>query len=157
MSRPGVPTGDSEVGATLVLDASRRMLLRAILNEIVPPRADLPGAGDLGVDVAIERSMAAEPRLRRLFLDGLSELAIVRFVELAPAQRVEVLRRVEQGQPAFFSELVEHAYRGYYTLPAVHSALGYSGPPQPRGGVLPPFDLDLLAQQRGRSPFWRRV
>jgi hypothetical protein len=143
--------------APRVLDASRQSILQAVLNEIVPPRADLPGAGDLGVDVAIERSLTAEAGLRRLFLDGLSDLAIVRFLELTPAQRVDVLRRFEQEQPAFFSTLVEYAYRGYYTLPEVHAAIGYTGPPQPRGGVLPPFDLESLAKQRRRQPFWRPV
>jgi hypothetical protein len=39
----------------------------------------------------------------------------------------------------------------------VYAAIEYSGPPQPRGGLLPPFDLASLARQRGRQPFWRRA
>jgi hypothetical protein len=140
-----------------VLDAPSRALLSAVLNELVPPRGDLPGAGDLDVGDSIERTLAVSPRLRRLFLDGLANLAILQFGDLPSTARVEALRRLEQEQPAFFSALVEHAYRGYYTLPAVHAAIGYEGPPQPRGHTLPPFDDSVLAAQRSREPFWRRV
>ncbi len=150
-------SGPRQAAAASVLDPARRSLLRAVLNEIVPPRADLAGAGDLGVDVAIERTLAASPHLQRLFLEGLSELAVVRFLDLPPARRVETLRRIEQEQPYFFSALMEHTYRGYYVLPVVHAAIGYCGPPQPRGSELPPFDPELLAAQRARRPFWRNA
>jgi hypothetical protein len=140
-----------------VLDATQRALLRAALNEIVPARADLPGAGDLDVGDAIERTLVASPPLRRLFLHGLAELGVARFLELSGAARVEALKKLEAEQPAFFAALVEHTYRGYYTLPEVHAAIGYVGPPQPRGGVLPPFDPHVLDVQRRREPFWRRA
>jgi hypothetical protein len=142
---------------SLVLNDPQRALLRAVLNEVVPPRGDLPGAGDLDVGSSIERTLAASPRLRRLFLDGLASLTVLGFGDLPGSARVEMLRRLEQEQPAFFAALVEHTYRGYYTLPAVHAAIGYQGPPQPRGHSLPPFDEELLATQRRRDPFWREV
>jgi hypothetical protein len=127
-----------------------------VLNELVPPRGELSGAGDLGVGAAIERTLAASPRLRRLFLDALADLAIQRFLDLTAPARLETLRRLESTQPVFFAVLVEHTYRGYYTLPAVHAAVGYEGPPQPRGHSLPSFDESVLAIQRRREPFWRR-
>ena len=140
-----------------VLDADQRLLLRAALNVLLPPHGELPGAGDLDVGASIERTLSTSPRLRRLVLHGLASLAIDRFIELPPAAKVESLLRIEHQQPASFTALVEHSYRGYYTLPAVHAALGYQGPPQPRGNILPPFDLELLRTQRERIPFWRRV
>jgi hypothetical protein len=140
-----------------VLNATQRLLLRAVLNELIPPRAELPGAGDLDIGATIEQTMGASPGLRRLVLDGLAELSVVEFLVLPPAARVAALRRLEQERPAFFAALVEHTYRGYYTLSEVHAAIGYVGPPQPRGGVLPPFDPELLQVQRRRQPFWRRA
>jgi hypothetical protein len=158
MSRPRTDdAGGLRAAGGAVLDAPRRSLLRAALNEIVPPRAELPGAGDLGVEVVIERSLVAAPHLRRLFLDGLSVLGVAGFLNLPAGSRVEALRRLEQEQPVFFATLVDHTYRGYYTLPEVLSAIGYHGPPQPGGGVLAPFDVELLATQRRRAPFWRRT
>jgi hypothetical protein len=148
-----------------VLDASRRTLLEAILNRLVPPHADLPGAGDLGVGASIECTLAESARLRRLFVDGLHEVAIAaqreagsEFVDLDATRQTAVLHAVEQAWPAFFVALVEHTYRGYYSLPAVRRAIGAAPrPPQPLGYQLPPFDAALLDRQRQRSPFWRKA
>ncbi len=145
-----------------VLDETQRALLTSVLNRLVPARENLRGAGDLDVGDSIEASMAGSPRLRRLLLDGLVEITIASegqpFVDLDPAAQTRVLETVEQEHPAFFVALVDHTYRGYYTMPAVHAAIGYeSRPPQPRGYRLPPFDPALLDQQRTRAPFWRRT
>lgn len=140
-----------------VLDGDQRALLRAVLNCIVPPRGELAGAGDLDVGASIERTLFTSASLRRLFLDGLAELAVAGFLNLSSTDQVGMLERLEQTRPAFFAALVEHTYRGYYTLPVVQAAIGYEGPPQPRGNTLPVFDLELLAKQRQRAPFWRRT
>jgi hypothetical protein len=148
--------------APAVLDEAQRALLSAMLNCIVPEHADLelPGAGDLDVGQSIERTLAIAPKLRRLFLDGLVHVAVVShpesFTELDRAHQTRVLEQVELQAPAFFVALVEHTYRGYYTLPRVVRALGV-GPPQPLGHTLPAFDPALLDRQRDRSPFWRRT
>jgi len=142
-----------------VLDEAQRSLLRLVLNRVIPPHDELPGAGDLDVGAGLERTLGGSPRLRRLLLDGLTAIQVSaswHFRDLdAPAQ-IAVLQRVEQGQPVFFAALVEHAYRAYYTLPKVQQALGWNRPPQPLGYTLAPFDSNLLAQQRSRAPFWRR-
>ena len=164
-TEPAVTTRPPSPAAPCVLDESQRALLTSLLNRLVPARADLPGAGDLDVGASIESSMAGSARLRRLLLDGLAEIAIsserhhgVPFVELDPARQTRVLEKIESEHPAFFVALVEHTYRGYYTLGAVHQAIGHdSRPPQPLGHRLPPFDPALLDQQRVRLPFWRRT
>jgi hypothetical protein len=148
-----------------VLDAAQGAMLRAVLNCLVPARTDLPGAGDLDVGASIESSLAGSIGVRRLFLDGLDEIAISSdrqfrrpFGELDSAGQTAVLETVEREHPAFFAALVEHTYRGYYTLPAVHAAIGFeSRPPQPLGHQLAPFDPALLEGQRLRAPFWRLV
>jgi hypothetical protein len=143
-----------------VLDAARRGVLRAVLNRIVPAYGALAGAGDLGVGDSIERTLGESARLRRLFLDGLTEIAVtaVDFVELEADRQVSVLQSIEKRWPEFFAALVEHAYRGYYTLPAVQRAVGFEPrPPQPLGHQLPPFDPAVLDLQRQRAPFWRQT
>ena len=148
-----------------VLSEEERRLLTAVLDALVPPRETLPGAGGLGVDAAIDRTLALTPRLRRLFLEGLREIALTRerqssrdFLSLDAATREAVLRTVEEAAPAFFAALVEHTYRGYYTRPEVQAAIGYPDrPPQPLGHELPPFREDLLQIQLQRAPFWRRA
>ncbi|MGN6561198.1 MAG: gluconate 2-dehydrogenase subunit 3 family protein, partial [Thermomicrobiales bacterium] len=144
-----------------VLTEEQRALLAAALNRIVPAQGDLPGAGELGVGEQIGATLAVAPALRRRFLDGLAAIAIAGdrpFTELDGAAQDAALRAVEEAQPGFFSALVEHTYRHYYTLPAVHRAIGHeSRPPQPEGYQLPPFDPALLTVQRRRAPFWRQV
>jgi Gluconate 2-dehydrogenase subunit 3 len=142
-----------------LLDDAQRSLLRFVLNRVIPPHGELSGAGDLGAGATIERTLVESPRLRRLFLDGLKTIEVSAprpFVELSEAAQTAVLQRVEHSHPAFFTALVDHTYRAYYTLPEVQQSLGWYRPPQPLGHTLPPFDPSLLAQQRTRAPFWRR-
>jgi len=164
-AEPSVTSQPAQASAPPVLDEPRRALLRAVLNRIVPARTDLPGAGDLDVGRGIERTLAESTRLRRLFLDGLTEVAVTArqqtgaaFDELEATRQTAVLQTVEQDRPAFFVALVEHTYRGYYTLAAVQRAVGFAPrPPQPLGHQLAPFDPALLDMQRQRAPFWRRA
>lgn len=149
-----------------VLSDEQRAPLAAVLNRIIPGREDLPGAGDLGVAATIDATLAASATLRRLFFEGLLAIELEcarlaedtdrRFIDLDPERQDDVLRAVELAWPSFFAALVVHTYRGYYTLPQVHRAIGWEGrPPQPLGHRLPAFDPALLALQRQRAPFWR--
>lgn len=154
--------------APRVLDDAQTALLTAVLNRIVPAAGGMPGAGDLGVAVTIDRTLAAYPLLRRLFQDGFVEIEIesarqssgakAGFTELDGDRQDAVLQAVEAVHPAFFAALIEHAYRGYYTDPRVYAAIGYAHrPPQPLGHELPLFDPAMLEKQRQRAPFWRPV
>jgi hypothetical protein len=153
------------VAMPTVLSEGQRTLLIAVLDRIVPPRDGLPGAGGLSVDASIDRTLAMTPKLRRLVLDGLSEIALAAervagadFLALDAGAQEGVLRGVEAAEPAFFAALVEHTYRGYYTLPRVQAAVGYPDrPPQPHGHALAPFREELLQVQIKRAPFWRRA
>jgi len=159
------PAGAFAAPMPSVLSDDQRALLIAVLDRIVPPRQGLAGAGGLGVDGPIERTLALTPSLRRLFLEGLTqiELASARqtgraFGDLDATTQESVLRAVEEASPEFVAVLVEHTYRGYYILPDVHAAIGYdSRPPQPAGYELPPFREELLTLQRKRSTFWRQT
>ena len=150
------------------LTDEQRALLTAVLNRVVPARDELPGAGDLGVAAAIDATLTTSPSLRRLFFEGLLAIELEsarlvegdnrRFADLVGEQQDDVLQAVELARPAFFAALVDHTYRGYYTLPEAHRAVGWeSRPPQPLGHQLPVFDPALLARQRERAPFWRRT
>jgi hypothetical protein len=146
-----------------VLSDEQRDLLTLVLDRIVPPTTALPGAGGLGVAATIDRTLAETPLLRRLFLDGLAEIEVTSqrqagqpFAALDAAAQEALLQTVETAAPDFFAALVIHAYRGYYTDPRVHEAIGYPvRAPQPLGHQLAPFREELLQVQRGRPPFWR--
>jgi hypothetical protein len=163
---PDAPTSQAyAVDLPTVLSDEQRRLLVAVLDRIVPPNGALPGAGTLGVDAAIDRTLAQTPRLRRLFLNGLAEIGVTaaretgqELLALDATRQEAILRSVEQADPAFFAALVEHTYRGYYVHPAVHAAIGYTTrPPQPLGHELAPWREELLQLQVNRAPFWRRA
>ena len=153
------------VATPTMLSEEQRRLLVAVLDRIVPSNGALAGAGALGVDTAVDATLAQSPRLRRLFLDGLAEIAVTaeretgrEFLALDSATQERVLRTVEEAAPAFFAALVEHTYRGYYVRPEVHAAVGYTTrPPQPLGHELAPWREELLRLQVDRAPFWRRA
>jgi hypothetical protein len=151
------------VPAASVLSDEQRALLTSVLDVIVPANGSLPGAGGLGVAAVIDRTLAQTPKLRRVFLNGLAEIEVASqqqagqpFGSLDATGQESLLQSVEEAHPGFFAALVEHAYRGYYTHPQVHAAIGYPGrAPQPLGHQLAPFREELLQLQRGREPFWR--
>ncbi len=154
-----------------VLSDTERALLTAALDRIIPAEGDLPGAGALGVAAVIERTLAISLALRRLFLDGLLQIALTSarhapesspnsgaFTTLPTEAQDDVLRVVERAHPAFFAALIDHTYRNYYADARVHRLIGWeSRPPQPLGHHLAPFDPALLERQRARLPFWRSV
>lgn len=154
---------EAPVVAPSVLDSEQETLLGAVLNRLIPEAGGMPGAGDLGIIATIDRTLAAYPRLRRLFCDGLVAIEVesarqcqADFIGLDGDRQDAVLQAVEHIFPAFFAALIDHTYRGYYTHPHVYQVIGYAHrPPQPLGHKLPLFDPAMLEKQRQRAPFWR--
>jgi hypothetical protein len=143
-----------------------RALLRAVLDEIIPPSADgsFPGAGELGVGERIEEMLARQPELGGIFEQGLASIGRLAegrspsgFVGLAGPERAALLREVEAAEPAFFGALLMQTYFGYYTDRRITDRLGVRNPPQPDGYDLEPGDLSLLDPVRARPKLWRDV
>lgn len=133
--------------------------LIALLDGIVPPRDDLPGAGGLMLGDAVIADAQENSRVADLeeILGSLPEGC----AELSPVERDALLRQVEAQHPRAFQSLVNMAYTAYYTDPRVLHALqqrtGYqASPPQPGGYVLDGFDERLLERVRQRPAMWRR-
>lgn len=158
-------TPEAPPAAGRVFDPELRALVAAVLDRLIPARDDLPAAGALGVGSFLERSLAGDPALRRLVLDGLRAVDVAAgapFASLGGEQQDTALRHVEAAHPAFFAALVNHTYRGYYTdknvLTRLERSTGYANrPPQPLGHTLLSWDPESLAKQRDRAPFWRRT
>jgi hypothetical protein len=145
--------------------ASQQILLRHVLNCLVPASDDFPGAGDLGVASYVDTVVGRSAELKRLFSQGLTHIAMIsqaqqaqEFSDLGEDQKDAVLRQVETLHPAFFEALVQHTYSGYYSHPTVVRLLGLEArPPQPRGYHLAPLDLTLLDNIKQRSPLYRQA
>lgn len=142
----------------------QRDLLSGVLNRLIPPEGQLPGAGDLGLAGFLEEVIDQQPQLSRLFNDGLAQIEIAAgirerpgFQALSDDEKDAALKEVEASHPKFFDELVRQTYNGYYTNPSIFQQIGYSErPTQGTSGSLELLDESLLEQQRQRKPFWRR-
>ena len=64
-----------------VFSPAQRELLDAVLDRIIPPEGDRPGAGALGIGDFVESVAVGEPGLIRLFMQGLAA------IEIAAAER----------------------------------------------------------------------
>lgn len=146
----------------LELTGSDRLTLRAMVDRLVPPVGNLPGAGGLGLlDALVEGATRHPPYAVAItaLLDALeSEGSTPGFDDLDPARQDGAIRRMEAGDPISFNGLLELVYIVYYSHPDVHRRIGWrTGPLQPRGFDLPPFDDAILTKARTREPFWREV
>jgi hypothetical protein len=148
-----------------VFSLDQKKLLVAVLDRIIPAEGHMPGAGELGVADYIEGVVQKDPRVLRLFLEGLDQIRLTTtreersgFTELPSPAKDVVLQRVETDLPAFFDELVRQTYNAYYTDPNVFEGIGYILPtPQAKSSNPALLDPDRLEQQRGREPFWTQV
>ncbi len=132
--------------------------LRAALDRLVPPVDGLPGAGSLGVLDDVKRMGAQHPRYRQS-LPRFGEALLATepaFAAVAGEAQDAALRRIEAGSPSEFALFLELVYFAYYSRPEVHARIGWrTGPLQPLGFALSPFDEAVLDTTRQRAPFWR--
>jgi hypothetical protein len=139
------------------LTEAERAAMRAIMDRLVPPVDDLPGAGTMGLLAQVETMAARHRPFHLALLRMLEEVAADAFPQAGPAQD-SAIRAFEQAEPGVFKTVLEVVYLAYYGDERVHRRIGWrSGPVQPRGFTLPPFDEAILETARQRAPFWRRA
>jgi hypothetical protein len=140
--------------------ATRRDLLAAVLDALVPPSGDFPGAGAVALDhvLAVAAASADLDALLARGLEATQGAARGRggFAALGMDERERALRRVEAADPEFFEALVRHAYEGYYSHPTVVARLGLDPrPPQPAGHRVEPVAFPDLSRVTARGPLYR--
>ena len=148
-----------------ILSAEQTRSLACVLDTLIPPSADgrMPGAGEIGLAIAIEEAMASQPDLQPAVVHGLAGfeeliagIGLPAFAALPVAERAELLDELLPSQPAFVASLVFHAYTAYYRHAKVMVALGLEArPPHPKGYEMAPTDTSLLDEMRKRKPMYR--
>jgi hypothetical protein len=138
---------------------AERALLIPILDTLIPPSGNFPGAGTIALDPVLAAA-AAFPDLDALLSRALHAIAEAaganRFASMSEDAREAVLRRVEESHPDAFTALLRHTYFGYYGHPTVITALGLDPTPvQPRGHHSDPVDPPDLARVTVRGPIYR--
>lgn len=157
--------GQQEKQEGITLTQAQQEILTSVLDTVIPPDGDLPGAGEAGVTDYIDDVLTESESLRRLFLNGLADIEIASgesysavFESLPGEQKTNALLLVQAEHPAFFQLLVEHAYKGYYSDPDVVRLLGLeTRPPQPEGYDLRRFDPATLNTVKDRGQVYREA
>ena len=142
-----------------------RVVLTRVMDLIIPPAGDFPGAGVLGLAERLERASVRYGRLRSGLLTVLDAMSLDiasriegGFAALDEERQIAAITTVESDLPIQFSEFVELVYETYYTDSRVYERIGWAGrPPQPEGFDLEPWDPAILEKVRKREPFWREV
>jgi len=155
----------SDIDATAAFSDEQQRTLACVLDLLIPSSSDgcLPGAGELGLALHIDRIAQREPGLRAAVAAGvaaLDELAQRRsapgFAALAGSDRLALLNEVAAAQPGLLPGLIFHTYVCYYEAGRVLEGLGLDPrPPFPTGHVLEPFDTTLLEPARQRGKLYR--
>jgi hypothetical protein len=128
------------------------------MDRLIPPVDDLPGAGAMGLVPEVEAMTGRHASFHRALVGLLDGLAAEGFAALSGDAQDDAVGTFEKAQPAMFNALLEVVYLAYYADERVHRRIGWrSGPLQPRGFDLPPFDESILDNTRRRPPFWRPV
>jgi hypothetical protein len=141
---------------TLSIERAR---LIPVLDALVPPSGDFPGAGAVALDYVLATAAASPDcdALLRRALRAIAEAVGARdFASMGEDDRETALRRAEQAEPEAFAALVRQTYFGYYGHPAVVEALGLDPTPiHPRGHRPDPVDPPDLARVAARGPIFR--
>ncbi len=147
------------------LTDSDKRNMRVVMDRMIPPVDNLPGAGSMGLFDEIERMSVEHARYYRSivrFLDALTlDMSVEAeggFLALDGERQDEAIKEIENSITGDFANVLEVVYLAYYSQPQVHERIGWrSGPLQPLGFTLPPWDESILETVRKREPFWRQA
>ena len=143
------------------LSGADRITLKAVMDRMIPPVEELPGAGSLGLGEELETMAGRVPGLSSALASTLDALSLDPgaraaggFLALEGAAQDEAIRAVESALPDPFGAFLEMVYAAYYSDRRVHERVGW-----PPGGDMcqEPFADSALDHVRGREPFWRRI
>jgi hypothetical protein len=138
------------------LNDTGMMILAGVMDRLVPPIDDLPGAGRMGLASEVDALAGRHPPYRRSLSSFIEKLAGKWSAELPDSQKDALLSELENADGVTFNAVLELVYLAYYGDPRVHGRVSWRGGPlQPEGFPLPPFNAEILRAIRERRPFWR--
>jgi len=136
--------------------------LAALVDVLLPGDSLFPAASQTGAHQMLAERLRAHQgadAVERLIASLADERRA--FADLAPDQRIKVVRRLERAEPNFFAFVRAATYFAYYQHPLVVQAVrrlghDYNDAPQPDGYSMPAFDPQVNAPQHRRG-FYKKT
>jgi hypothetical protein len=132
----------------------------ALLNLVIPPNASgsLPGAGTLGLSLAVATALQADPLLGPMVGAGLQaiwEAALSQhpngLAGMTPEAGTKLVQTRVSTNPFFMMGLLRYLYPAYYQHPQVLRGIGeVPRPPFPEGFDVEATDARLLEKLQAR-------
>jgi hypothetical protein len=134
-------------------------LLSSILDRIIPPVDDLAGAGGLDLESELHRMSTEHTKYTGVMEQAIGEISnSLSSGEPDQNELTNAIEQLEKSNPQLFTLLLELVYLAYYSDPRVHERIGWkTGPLQPDGFPMEPWDESVLEKTRKREPFWTKV
>mgnify|MGYP001263770675 FL=1 len=127
--------------------------IEEILNIILPPIENLPGAGDLGIAKEMFRMSNEHDRY-----SGVIKNSIELINKIYQPEITEKIKILETNEPKLFSLLLEIIYIAYYSNVDVQKRIKWRpGPLQPQGFSIQKWDEKVLNQIKKRKEFWKKI
>ena len=127
--------------------------IEEILNIILPPIENLPGAGDLGIAKEMFRMSNEHDRYSGVIKNSMELINKINQPEIA--EKINIL---ESNEPKLFSLLLEIIYIAYYSNIDVQKRIKWRpGPLHPQGFAIEKWDEKVLDQIKKRKEFWKKI
>ncbi len=134
-------------------------LLADFVDILLPGDEHWPSAATVGVQALLAERLFED--LEDGYFDRLAKALVDAggpFTGKSDAERVAVVQRLQDDQPALFSQIRDETYIAYYESPFVGAAIEASGQPynmrpQIKGYALAPFDAATQTPRHGRGSY----
>lgn len=141
---------------------SNPSLQTAVLDIIIEPVDDLPGAGGLRLESEIVRMSNEHHKFSGVLIQIINlietNLTTEPDTKDGKDRLISSISTVESNYPDIFELFIELIYLAYYSDPRVHRRIGWkTGPIQPNGHLLPPWDESILNKVKNKEPFWIHI
>ena len=124
-----------------------------ILNIIIPPIDNFPGAGDLNLINDINRMTSEHNRYSNI-IEGSLEI----INKSKKAKLIEKILSFESQRPKLFYLFLEIIYIAYYSNRKVQNRIGWrTGPLQPQGFEIKKWDDNVLEKVKQGEEFWKKI